>query len=141
MSTQHYGNHAHRPVLTLVGTACWLAAVVGFSAMGFGYQWGQAVAWAGVLLCLMTLLAMGRLYTTRLQDRVIFLEERLRASTLLAPDQQHRFSQLSPKQVVALRFASDAEFATLFEQVVSTNMAPDAIKRAVRDWRPDLRRT
>ncbi|AMY08232.1 hypothetical protein LuPra_01425 [Luteitalea pratensis] len=141
MSDQNYANHAHRPVPTVIGFACWIVAVVGFTAMGRGYPWGPKMAWAGVLFCLLVLLSIGRTYTTKLQDRVILLEERLRASALLTPDQQRRFSQLSAKQVAALRFASDAEFATLFEQAVSGNMKPDAIKRAVRDWRPDPHRT
>jgi hypothetical protein len=141
MSTQNYANHAHRPLPTAIGLACWIVAVVGFWAMGRGYPWGPAMAWAGVLICLLVLLSIGRVYTTKLQDRIILLEERLRANALLGPDQQRRFPQLSAKQVAALRFASDAEFPALFEQAVSGNMTPDAIKRAVRDWRPDPHRT
>ena len=141
MSEQHYGNHAHRPVPTLIGGVCWVAALAGFWAMGRGFPWGPTLAWMGVLMCLLSLLSISRLYTTRLQDRVILLEERLRANTLLSPDQQRRFVQLSPKQVAALRFASDDEFAVLFEQAVSSKMTPDAIKRAVRTWRADPHRT
>ena len=141
MSDQNYRNHAHRPIPTVIGFVCWVAAVAGFTAMGRGASWGPTVAWAGVLFCLLVLLWIGRTYTTKLQDRIILLEERLRAASLMTPDQQRRFSQLSPKQVVALRFASDAEFATLCEQAVSGDLKPDAIKRAIRDWRPDHRRT
>ena len=141
MSDQNYSNHAHRPVPTIIGFACWVVAVAGFTAMGRGSSWGPTLAWGGVLSCLLVLLSIGRSYTTKLQDRIILLEERLRANALLTPDEQRRFSGLSPKQVVALRFASDAEFAALCEQAISGNMKPDAIKRAVRDWRSDDRRT
>ena len=141
MSDQNYSNHAHRPMPTVIALACWLVAVAGFWSMGRGYSWGPSLAWSGVLFCLLVLISIGRVYTTKLQDRIILLEERLRTSALLTPDQQRRFSQLSPKQVAALRFASDAEFATLFEQAVSGNLKPDAIKRAVRDWRSDPHRT
>ena len=141
MSDQKYSNHAHRPVPTAIGFVCWVAAVAGFTAMGRGASWGPTVAWAGVLFCLLVLLLIGRTYTTKLQDRIILLEERLRANALLTPDQQRGFSRLSPKQVVALRFASDPEFAALCERALSGNMKPDAIKRAVRDWRADPHRT
>ena len=141
MNTQNYDNHAHRPFPTALGAAFWATAVCGVVASWRGAAWGPTLAWTGVLLCLFTVLAIGRLYTTKLQDRIIMLEERLRASTLLTPAQLARWGELSPKQVAALRFASDDEFATLFEQAVSGNMRPDAIKRAVNHWRADLRRT
>ena len=141
MSDQNYSNHAHRPVPTIIGFACWLVAVAGYTAMGRGLSWGPTAAWLGVLFCLLVVLSIGRSYTTKLQDRIILLEERLRANALLTPDEQQQFAQLSAKQVVALRFASDAEFAALCKQALSGNLKPDAIKRAVRDWRSDDRRT
>ena len=50
-------------------------------------------------------------------------------------------AQLSPKQVVALRFASDDELGELLARAVREQMTPDAIKRAVKQWRPDYLRT
>ncbi len=141
MNEQDYANHAHRPLPTLLGTALWAAALAGVVATSLGYAWGPTLAWAGVLLCLFVLLAMGRLYTTKLQDRIIMLEERLRASTLLSPSQMARWGQLSAKQIAALRFAGDAELPALFERAVTEGMRPDAIKRAVGTWRADPHRT
>lgn len=141
MTEQNYANHAHRPLPTVVGTAFWLMAVAGVVAARLGYAWGPTLAWIGVLLCLFQLLMIGRLFTTRLQDRIIMLEERLRATTLLGPAQLARWGQLSAKQVVALRFASDPEFPALFERAVTENLRPDAIKRAVGTWRADPHRT
>ena len=140
MSTQNYANHAHRPLPTLLGTTLWLMAVAGVAATRLGYEWGPTLAWAGVLLCLFLLLAIGRLYTTKLQDRIIMLEERLRATALLSPAQLARWGQLSPKQVVALRFAGDAELPALFDRAVAEGLGPDAIKRAVGAWRADPHR-
>jgi hypothetical protein len=141
MSTQTYANHAHQPVPTLIGTAFWLMAVAGVVATSLGYDWGRTLAVTGVLLCLFLLLSIGRLYTTKLQDRIILLEERLRVASLLTPAQQARFAELTPKQVAALRFASDAELPALFERTVAEGLKPDAIKRAVSHWRADHRRT
>ncbi len=141
MNTQNYANHAHRPLPTLVGALLWLMAVAGVAATSFGYDWGPTMAWGGVLLCLFLLLAIGRLYTTTLQDRIIMLEERLRATLLLSPTQLARWGQLSPKQVAALRFAGDAELPALFDRAVAEGLRPDAIKRAVGAWRADPHRT
>lgn len=141
MTEQNYANHAFRPLPTLVGTGFWALAVAGVVAARLGYEWAPALASLGVLLCLFQLLVIGRLHTTKLQDRIIMLEERLRAATLLAPAQLGRWGQLSGKQVVALRFASDAEFPALFDRAVTEDLRPDAIKRAVSAWRADTRRT
>jgi hypothetical protein len=136
MSTQNYANHAHHPVFTYVASGFWLLA---FAA--YALRWDPRFVTLGLLGVTICLISITRVYTTKLQDRIIMLEERLRAGVLLTPDQQHQFAQLSPKQVVALRFASDAEFAALCEQAIAGRMKPDDIKRAVRDWRSDDRRT
>jgi hypothetical protein len=141
MSTQNYDNHTHRPFPTALGAALWAVAVCGVVASWRGAAWGPTLAWTGVLLCLFTVLATGRLYTTKLQDRIIMLEERLRASTLLTPAQLARWGELTPKQIAALRFACDAEMPALFDKTVADRLKPDAIKRAVATWRPDTNRT
>jgi hypothetical protein len=141
MSAQNFDNHAHRPIPTLVGAVAWVVAVIGATAILRGESWGLPVAWGGVLVCLALLLSMGRLYTTRLQDRIILLEERLRVAALVTPAQLARWRELTPKQVAALRFAGDAELPALLERTLAEGLAPTAIKRAVKDWRADPNRT
>jgi len=72
------------------------------------------------------------------QNRVIRLEERLRLARLLPDDLRARIEELDPRQLVALRFASDGELVELVRAVLDRRLVgADAIKRAVRDWRAD----
>ncbi len=72
------------------------------------------------------------------QDRVIRLEERLRLARLLPPDLQPRIDELTPRQLVALRFASDAELPELTRRVLAEKLTdPRAIKTLIAQWRPD----
>ena len=138
---QSYKNHAHRPVLTAVGFVFVMIATVSFlqrfRATGDRIYIGLFALCAAVIV----LLQISRRYTTRLQDRIIKLEMRVRTAALLTSEQQRLFGQLDPKQIAALRFASDAELPALLERAARENLKPDAIKRQVKSWIPDLDRT
>jgi hypothetical protein len=75
-----------------------------------------------------------RFYALGVQDRVISLEERLRIAAL-APDTN--VNALSIKQLVGLRFASDAELPALVVKTLAENLDQKAIKAAIITWRPD----
>jgi hypothetical protein len=75
-----------------------------------------------------------RISATRLQDRIIRLEMQVRLSRLgRAAD----VARLSTRQLIALRFASDAELPALLDRTLTEQLTPDAIKRAVTDWQAD----
>ncbi len=75
-----------------------------------------------------------RTFPLKVQDRAIRAEENLRhfamTGKLLDP-------RLTIKQVIGLRFASDAEFVALAKRAADESMSLDAIKRAVKNWKID----
>jgi hypothetical protein len=78
-----------------------------------------------------------RVYATKLQDRIVRLEERLRLQTLLTGPSRSRIMELTESQLIALRFASDAEVPALVDRALSEKLSNDAIKKAIVVWRPD----
>jgi hypothetical protein len=81
-----------------------------------------------------------RLYSLRVQDRVIRLEEQLRLVSLLPEPLRSRVPELTPGQLVGLRFASDAELPGLAERALSEKLSKEDIKKAIQNWRPDYLR-
>jgi hypothetical protein len=80
-----------------------------------------------------------RLYALKVQDRVIRLEERLRLMRVLPERLRPRVEELTESQVIALRFASDAELSGLVEKALAGSSNAD-IKKAIVNWRPDYYR-
>jgi hypothetical protein len=79
-----------------------------------------------------------RLMALTVQDRVIRLEMRLRLARVLPADLAARIPEYTVSQLVALRFASDAELPELSRKVLQDKMSNRAeIKKLIRDWQPD----
>jgi hypothetical protein len=94
-----------------------------------------------VAVALLMLALLARAMVVTVQDRVIRLEMRLRLRECLPVDLHARINELTPKQLVALRFASDAEMADIVRDVLAgTLTTPKTIKRRVKDWQSDFLR-
>lgn len=98
----------------------------------FGSAWHVVLAFALIVLAV-----KARTYALKVQDRVIRLEERLRLATLLQEPLRSRIGELQERQLVALRFASDAEVPALVERTLKENLTQKQIKQAIQVWRPD----
>ncbi|MGH9143057.1 MAG: DUF6526 family protein [Vicinamibacterales bacterium] len=91
-----------------------------------------------VAAALVTLAFMSRVQALTVQDRVIRLEMRLRLRGILPPDLQPSIDQLTHRQLVALRFASDAEMAELVRDVLAGKLSTSKdIKMRIRSWQGD----
>ena len=78
-----------------------------------------------------------RIFALKAQDRAIRAEENLRHFVLtgkLLP------SSLSVGQIVALRFAPDAEFPALAEKAATGNLSQKEIKQSIQNWKADFYR-
>ena len=94
-----------------------------------------------VAAALVGLALAARVMALTVQDRVIRLEMRMRMQQVLPADLCARGGQLTRQQLVALRFASDAELAELVRDVLDGKLQTQkAIKERVRQWTPDYLR-
>lgn len=82
-----------------------------------------------------------RMMVTKVQDRVIRLEERLRFERVLPADLHARIPEFTIDQLVAMRFASNAELPELARKVLDEPIKErKAIKQMIKTWRPDFLR-
>lgn len=112
---------------------CFIASIVflfhGITALRI---WLAVFSLAAFLLSFKT-----RVYSLKVQDRVIRLEERLRLLALLPEPLKAKIHDLSEQQLIALRFAADEELPSLVDKVLREKLDPKAIKKAIDNWRPD----
>ena len=119
-------------VLTLVG-----ALVNFFKSVGDHQRFYSASLIVVLDVALVMLFFFCRIFALKAQDRAIRAEESLRHFALTGKLLDPR---LTIRQVVGLRFASDAEFVELAARAAKENLSEDAIKRAVKNWRADTYR-
>jgi len=102
---------------------------------------GQAVMDLLMAIGLLVLALSVRSMVLRVQDRLIRLEMRLRLREVLPADLHGRIPALTPRQLIALRFASDAELPALVRDVLAGTLATSKdIKLRIKDWQGDFLR-
>lgn len=90
-----------------------------------------------VSLVLLSLHIHSRMFALRAQDRAIRAEENLRHFALTG---KLLDSRLHLRQIIALRFAPDAELPELAQRAVAEKLTNREIKKAIRHWRADHHR-
>lgn len=136
---QDYSSHRRfSPVHHFVLFPIMLATIAGAAAHLLGPGGTGHPYTAPLVLALSVLVAANavtaRVFALKAQDRAIRAEESLRHYVLTGrlPD-----ARISMRQMVALRFAPDAEFVRLAARAAAEGLSADEIKRAVRNWRED----
>ncbi|HEY2544575.1 MAG TPA: DUF6526 family protein [Candidatus Acidoferrum sp.] len=115
----------------------------GFSIYWCVKTWFTVGGVLNVLVAAALFVGMGlsRGMALKVQDRVIRLEERLRLERVLPTDMHPRIAEFTTDQLVALRFASNAELPELARKVLDENVkGRKEIKRMIKTWRPDFLR-
>ncbi|HUE89271.1 MAG TPA: DUF6526 family protein [Vicinamibacterales bacterium] len=141
MTEQSFERHGHHPVATYVASVFGLVAIICVVGAWLADWATLEVGAVSLSLAVATLISISRNYTVRLQDRIIALEMKVRCAEVLPAGQDARLAELTPKQIVALRFASDEELGELLERAIREQLPPKEIKRAIKRWRPDYLRT
>jgi hypothetical protein len=140
MATQNYSNHRqfvplYHYVLVPVLTLTLIGSFVNLAESWGDHQRLYSAALITVLcFCGLILTFLARIFPLKAQDRAIRTEENLRHFVLTGKLLDPR---LNVRQVVALRFASDAEFVSLSKRAADENLKPDAIKQSIKNWRED----
>lgn len=94
--------------------------------------------WVVMSILFIVMMVAARLQTLTVQNRVIRLEEKQRYQKLLTGESLENAKKLNLSQIIALRFASDAELAGLIRQVSDGKLTTSKeIKLAIKDWRGD----
>lgn len=79
-------------------------------------------------------------YALTLQNRIVLAELRYRYFVITGHRLEPFEDKLSVGQLFALRFAPDEELDALVNRAVTQQLSPDAIKKSIKNWKPDNRR-
>jgi L-cystine uptake protein TcyP (sodium:dicarboxylate symporter family) len=143
MPDQNYGNHRRFvPIFHYVLLPVLFFTVIG-SIVNLVESWGDHTRlYSASLIVVLAVCGLftaffARAFALKAQDRAIRADENLRHFALTGKLLDAR---LTVPQVVGLRFAPDGEFVALAQRAAAENLTQDAIKRAVKTWRPDTYR-
>lgn len=139
---QNFENHAKTVPMFHLGVLPVLGVNVIWSIVHVARHPNIGNAWAVIVaLALLFLAFSARVFALTVQDRVIRLEMRLRLQQLLPENLRARIPEFTVNQLVALRFAGDAELPELARKVLDEKLTDrKAIKKLIRNWQPDYLR-
>ena len=141
MKTQHYKNHSRYSftwhlAIPLVILASLVGSIVNLVNTESSNSYSAALILV-IILLLIGFYIYTRWFALRAQDRAIRAEENLRHFILTGKPLD---SRLSMSQLIALRFASDAEFPSLAIRAAEEKLTSKQVKQSIRDWKPDYNR-
>ena len=78
-----------------------------------------------------------RAFALKAQDRALKVEENFRHYLITGKPLN---ADLSMRQIIGLRFASDEEFPDLAEKAAKEKLSENDIKKAIKNWKADIYR-
>lgn len=138
---QNYKNHArYEPLYHFVAGPILIANMLSaLWSLRHGISATSAL-YAATAVALVLVAFFARFFALKAQDRVIRLEMRMRLRDVLPPNQHGDITRLSMNQIVALRFAGDAEMPALVAAALKDNLRGAEIKKRITNWVPDTDR-
>ena len=140
--SQNFSNHRAMPPVAYLAAGLVLLVFAGRSIWRAATEFHfDSLLLALVALAMLVVWNASRSRAMVVQDRVIRNETRLRLERVLGSERRADIERLGLKQLIALRFASDAELPALVDSVLAGKLEnPDEIKRTVREWQGDTLR-
>jgi hypothetical protein len=141
MTEQNFTNHTR--MVPLYHFVAGLLIVLGFGGSIVNFIKADAHTHYSAALLLVAFFVLviifwyARAFALRAQDRAIRAEENFRHYLLTGKPLD---AKLRMSQIIALRFASDAEMPALAIRAVEENLSNKKIKQAIQNWRADYNR-
>jgi hypothetical protein len=139
---QSYKNHAKFvPAFHFVAVPLLMVNLVWAVRRATEAPSADTVIAATTAVALIIVAFLTRLFALKVQDRVIRLEMRMRLRELLPIGLHPRIGDFTTGQLVALRFASDAELPELAQVVLRDHITnKKTIKLMIKEWQADHQR-
>jgi len=141
MKNQNYSNHARFvPAFHFIALLGSLILVIGsivnlVNTSHEGLYSASLITFGSIILLFTTFYA--RVFSLKAQDRAIRAEENFRHYLLT---KEPLPNELTMRQTIGLRFASDEEFPILVKKAIKEKMTEKDIKKSIKTWRADFYR-
>lgn len=141
MQEQNFKNHTR--LVPLYHYVAGLLVILGFGGSIVNFIKADAHTHYSAALILVAFFVLviifwyARAFALRAQDRAIRAEENFRHYILTGKPLD---KNLRMGQIIALRFASDEEFAALAKKAADEKLSAKDIKMSIKNWKPDYNR-
>jgi hypothetical protein len=143
MQEQNYKNHGRMVtgfhyVLSMIILTIFIMSLVNlYQEIQAGERLLEPLILVFLTISVLLVAWFARTFPLKAQDRAIRAEENFRHYLLTGKPLD---SNLRIGQIIALRFAPDAEFPTLAQKAVLENLGNEDIKQLIKDWKGDFYR-
>jgi hypothetical protein len=143
MQEQNYKNHGRMVkgfhyVLSMIMLAIFIMSLVNlYQEIQAGEGLLEPLMFVFLTISVLLVAWFARTFPLKAQDRAIRAEENFRHYLLTGKPLD---SALRMGQIIALRFAPDAELPSLAQKAVSENLGNKDIKQLIKDWKGDFNR-